>query len=704
MVIRMAVSSLALSAALVGTAQAQTPDPELDEVVVTATRAPKPITAIPNTVRVLDRETLDAQLAVSTSLLDSLSFSLPSFSPGRQKMTSTGESLRGRTPLYLVDGVPQSTPLRDGKRSGFTIDPAFLDRVEVVYGANAVQGVGATGGVINYITVTPPRDGDWLRRATLEVSTDDLEDNGWHYRAAWVAAKKLDAFDFTAGAAYDVRDLYYSGDDRPVGVDTTQGDTMDSRAWNLFGKAGYDFGVARRLELMVNAFELNGDGDYRGVPGNLAGGVPATSEPGDAPGDPTRNEAVNAALTWRDADLYGGDLTIQGFYYDFYALYGGGIFPAFQDAAIAPVGTLLDQSALSSEKHGAKITYLREDTFRQGLQVVVGADWLRDSTFQELAQTGRLWVPELIYKGWAPFVQLEQTLMGDRVRLSGGLRWENATLEVPVFTTIAGANNTTVRGGSPSFDKVLGNVGLVVEPAPGVSLFTSYAQGFTMPDAGLILRAVNTPGQTVERLINLQPVLADNTEIGGTWRRDGLNLQVSYFWSTSDLGSRIQVIGGVGAVRRERTEIEGFEIAASYAFLAGAKVGAAYAALEGRYDSDGNGAPDRDLDGRNISPDRLNLFVEGPLTLGLTGRIQSSTLFDRTFDGGLPQHDFKGYTLVDALLSYDVGGLGRFTLGVQNLLDEQYLTYFSQTATFVSNTDYVAGRGRALTLRWQGAF
>jgi len=32
------------------------------------------------------------------------------------------------------------------------------------------------------------------------------------------------------------------------------------------------------------------------------------------------------------------------------------------------------------------------------------------------------------------------------------------------------------------------------------------------------------------------------------------------------------------------------------------------------------------------------------------------------------------------------------------------MTYFSQTATFVTNTDYVAGRGRAITLRWQKDF
>src|SRR3546814_9269740 len=83
----------------------------------------------------------------------------------------------------MVDGIPQSTPLRDGKRSGFTVDPAFVERVEVIYGANAIQGVGATGGVINYVTTTAPENGDWLNRVTLEGSTDDFEDHGFHYRS-----------------------------------------------------------------------------------------------------------------------------------------------------------------------------------------------------------------------------------------------------------------------------------------------------------------------------------------------------------------------------------------------------------------------------------------------------------------------------------------------------------------------------------------
>lgn len=680
------------------------PQAEHGDVIVTATRTPTPITAIPSTVRVLDRQTLDNQLAVSASLLDSLSFSIPSLAPGRQKLTSTGESLRGRTPLYLVDGIPQSTPLRDGKRSGFTIDPAFIERVEVIYGANAIQGIGATGGVINYVTIAPPTTGEWLRSATVELTTDDFEGNGLHYRASALAGQRFGKLDFVAGVASEKHDLFYDGDGRPIAVDTIQGELMDSRSWNLFGKLGFEPASGHRLEATANYYKADGDGDYRTVLGNILQGIPATSEEGTPAGDPTFNEARNFALAYTNDALVGGQLTLQGFYYDFYALYGGDTFPVFQDPAIAPIGTLFDQSALSSTKHGAKLTWVRQNALIEGLQLVAGADYIRDKSFQELAQTDRLWVPELIYTGWAPFVQLEQELAGGLVRLSGGARWENATLEVPDFTTIFSANRTAVEGGSPSFDQLLFNAGAVVEPLKGFTVFGSYAQGFTMPDAGLILRAVNTPGRTVEELVDLKPVIADNFEVGSAWRRGGFDLSASYFWSNSDLGSRIQVIGGAGVVQRERTEIQGFEVAGSYRFPSRHRIGAAFASLRGRYDSNADGEVDRDLDGRNIAPNRLNMFAEGPLAGPLSGRVQLSRLFDRDFEGGKPQFNFDGYSLVDVLLNYDAGRAGRFTLAASNLLDQEYLTYYSQTATFVSNRDFVTGRGRAFTLRWQSGF
>src|SRR3546814_20894919 len=88
----------------------------------------------------------------------------------------------------------------------------------------------------------------------------------------------------------------------------------------------------------------------------------------------------------------------------------------------------------------------------------------------------------MIYKGWAPFIQLEQKPLDERIRVSGGLRYEHAKLDVPDFTTIASANSTAVRGGMPSFKKLLKNAGIVFEPRDGLSLLGSYAQGFTRSD------------------------------------------------------------------------------------------------------------------------------------------------------------------------------------------------------------------------------
>ena len=341
---------------------------------------------------------------------------------------------------------------------------------------------------------------------------------------------------------------------------------------------------------------------------------------------------------------------------------------------------------------------------RERLQLALGLDYLEDETYQELAQTGRIWVPKMTYRGWAPFVQLEQRLMGDRLRLSGGARYEDVELDIPDFTTVAGAGNTFVEGGKPSFEEVLGNVGVVFDLTDQVTAFASYAEGFDMPDAGLILRGVDTPNLSVTDLVDLEPIIADNTEVGVSYNNGGLELAMSYFWSDSDFGSRIQVIDGIGHLTRQKTEIEGLEVSAVYAMDNGLRTGLAYSQLEGRYDSNGDGAIDKDLDGRNIAPDRVNLYVEGGLTNNLFGRVQYSILLDRDFQGGLPEHDFEGYELLDALATYRHHSWGEFTVGVENLLDKEYITYFSQTLTYTNDSTYFAGRGRTYNLRWEKAF
>ena len=146
MFVRACLTAIPLVLACPAFAQDAPADIAEDEsnIVVTAARTQLPASALPLTIDIVDSEALEQQVQISGSTVDAVSALLPSFSPTREKLSGSGESLRGRSPLYAINGIPQSTPVRDGSRDGYTIDPFFIDRVEVIYGSNALQGIGGT--------------------------------------------------------------------------------------------------------------------------------------------------------------------------------------------------------------------------------------------------------------------------------------------------------------------------------------------------------------------------------------------------------------------------------------------------------------------------------------------------------------------------------------------------------------------------------
>ena len=233
----------ALLAALVAPAAYAEDAVDIDRVTVSAStsRIPDSEAALPNTITVIDQQQLQQQLAVTQDISQVLANLIPSFAPSRQKLTNSGETLRGRKPLYLVDGVPQSTPLRDGGRDGHTIDPAMIERIEVIHGANALQGLGASGGIINIITKRAPRqDGETFQDVSVSASTAlPNESDSTGYRASYLFGTRSGAFDFVGGASYASEGLYYDGDGRPLAVNAVQGTTAGGveRDGNICGQS-----------------------------------------------------------------------------------------------------------------------------------------------------------------------------------------------------------------------------------------------------------------------------------------------------------------------------------------------------------------------------------------------------------------------------------------------------------------------------------
>ncbi len=714
----LATSTLAVSTPAFAQATAKDADDAGSApIVVTATRTQLPASALPLTVDVIDSETLDRQIAISGSTVDAVSALLPSFSPTREKLSGSGESLRGRSPLYAINGIPQSTPVRDGSRDGYTIDPFFIDRVEVIYGSNALQGIGATGGVVNQVTVgAPAEDGVALNMLVQLGAADGLDGEALGGKLGGLVGYRTGDFDASVGATFERRGAFLDGHGNRIGVDGTQGEIQDSDSWSVFGRFGYRLSPDARVELVASRFELEGNDHYVIVPGDRATGTPATSVRGNTPGDPPSNRAELLSASFAHDALGGGTLLAQAFFSRTRDVFGGGTFATFQDPAIDPAGTLFDQSANASRKLGGKLSYERSLPGYEDLVLTAGFDALFDRTEQSLVQTGRAWVPQTDFRSLAPFLQANLALADGLVRVAGGLRYENVRLTVDDFRTLAvyGATDTTdlstyqpvaVSGGSPAFDKLLVNGGLIVEPVNGLRAYASYAEGYTIADVGRILRGITEADVDIDDFLALEPVISNNRELGLEWERGILDASASYFWSSSDLGS-ILVFGldGIFSVARQPVEIEGFEASVTLAVppVPGLELAAAYTDLTGRTDADGDGQIDEDLDGANVSPGRLNLsasYRSGPLALRLASRHYRA----RSFAGQPPAADFEGYTLFDAYVGYDTR-LGTVSLAAQNLTDRFYISYDSDTVRTTDNLRFFAGRGRTVTLSWRGAF
>ena len=135
----------------------------------------------------------------------------------------------------------------------------------------------------------------------------------------------------------------------------------------------------------------------------------------------------------------------------------------------------------------------------------------------------------------------------------------------------------------------------------------------------------------------------------------------------------------------------------------GTQLELSYAINHGRSDRNGDGKVDSDLDGANIAPNRLNLSWTQRWSDALSSYLHVSRVASRNFATlGQRNAHFDGYTTADAYLKWASGDAGDWTLGVQNLVNRQYINYVSQTVG--DDASYFAGRGRVVSLTWQQAF
>ena len=321
---------------------------DLPDSVVTATRTNTPVSELTRSVTALDREAIDQQAAISRDLGDILGKTVPGMATSTEGLTSFTQTLRGRRFLTMIDGVPISTPLRDGQRDLKSIDPSALDRVEVIRGGTAVYGFGATGGLINYITRDPVDEGlSGFSEAGFKFNTQH-PGGSLQSHTAHGASGQLGPFDFLFNGSFTDRNRFFDADRNRLPAEplATQGGLGDTYEWNILGKVGLDFDQnAQRVELMINNYDISQHTDLVASPGDPGENETATG----VTGDPTNTfETENSVLnfSYEHRDVLGSLVKLQAYHQDYTS--GFGTFPLG--------GGQQGFSTVFSEKIGTRLT------------------------------------------------------------------------------------------------------------------------------------------------------------------------------------------------------------------------------------------------------------------------------------------------------------------------------------------------------------
>lgn len=702
----------------------------LDRMVVTGTRVATSIDKIPGAISLVSQEQVAHTLALTEDATAVLARTVPGYAESSQAMSNSGETLRGRIALRLFDGIPQGSPLREGNRNGTFTDMGLVGRIEVINGPSASEGIGAAGGIINYISKVPTAEGHETTVISRYSTQSGSDSAGW--KLGVNHAYKSDDFDALLSASYIDRGISYDGNGRRIGMNTS-GSLADSESRNLYAKLGANFGEGgvQRLQLSLSDFRIEGKGNYKQVEGcrydPVECPIPSTntSERGQIAGSLTEfNDFQQAALNYSHGDLFGGTFTADIYWADQAMRYlpedGDDRQLVKVDDNFDESKRIYDQSEIVSKKRGLRTSWTRGDLFGvPGLQLRTGVDVVEDEAAQRLALTNRVWVPPMEYSSVAPYAQLTWDV--GPVTLSGGLRREDGELHVDSYTTTAYRNSVFVQGGGLEYTETMKNLGAIWRITDTWSVFASYGEGFGLANIGIPLRNINVPGQSVDRIADLDPIIVTNKEVGFNWRGDSAAFGASYYDSKSPFGSTLSVdpVSNDFVMARAPVRIRGFEANGEYRFNPQWKVSGIYSRIRGKTafwaeaadGSYGAGGLNKPMGVLDANPDKLavsvtwNFAPDADLTLGAT------KLFDRHLSGSdvreydgrafTYEENTKGYTLVDLGVNYDTGRYGKLTLGIENLFDKQYILSWSQVPGW---QNYWAGRGRMVSLTHTIAF
>ncbi|WP_088142752.1 TonB-dependent siderophore receptor [Achromobacter xylosoxidans] len=664
---------------------------------------------------VLERDALQELRTGSDSLATVLSKTVPGMADSSRTMTDYGQTLRGRGVLVLVDGIPLNTN-RDSSRNLANINPATIERVEVLRGSSSIYGAGATGGIVSI--TTRPAGGEAVSETTVTavspLSRLRADGLGGQLQQHFAGSQgKLDyALDLGArhnGASYDAQG-------RRIAPEPSQGDLFDSNIYSLGGKLGLHIDDKQRLQLSASYYNADQDSDYTSDPsvGRLPPGSARALPMGGlqlADQNQIRNTLLN--LEYEHLDVLGSKVTAQMYYRDYFTR-----FTPFDARAVVTRGNNVDQVTQNTKVFGSRLTV--DTPLGEQSKVLWGADFNQERSdmpidiFDPAAYDrsgGRVfnrigsltYMPELTTRSTGLFAQLEHRF-NEQWSVQGGARYEYASARFGDFVPLSQLrvpSPASVQGGSVNYDALLWNFGVAYAPVRGQELYANFSQGFQLPDIGVQMRNAR-PGFDIGSS-DLQPVKTNNYELG--WRGGAGNTSASLavFYTTSKLGDVQSFNNGLILTRTEERiyGVEGTIDTTTDDEKWGA--GGTFTWMKGREQPDGGSW--QGMTGYRIPPLKLTAYLQYRPNERWSGRLQANYFGakDYRLDGkeSFGRRDVNSYFTVDLMGRYQPDPRNTFILGVENLFNRDYYPLYSQLMRSNTNTSRLPAAGAVLTLTYQ---
>jgi len=664
---------------------------DIERIVVTGSRIAESIDEVPASITIITQKQIAAQLKVSSEIQSLLANLVPGMAPSTGTASNSGQTLRGRSPLVMIDGVPQSTPLRNGALGIRTLDASVIERIEIIKGATSIYGNGAAGGIINYITKKANSDKALSGHASISsrFSAVELEDSvGQRYEGG--INGEVNNFSYVFNASYEENGLQRDADGDILGLKYGLSDAVMQ---DYFTKLGYHFDDEKSLQFTYNYYQSKQDVDLIDEVGNINIGDKTQARPlleGESvlgvPQGPTNH---NIMLKYVDDEIF----SQTGLMVDLYSQEVENIFFYSPTLANLDEGYTGGQSLINSEKTGLRVTLNTQVdfSFENGDSLdttfIYGIDALNDVTSQPMVD-GRVWVPEMDMENLAGFLQTKLIYNEDLV-IKLGVRQEDIDLTVNDYSTLKLCKKVDqcsvpvdVTGDTLNYKATTYNIGVKYNALPLFSPFISYSQGADISDTGRLLRTATV---TDISLIRTEASVIDNYELGFSSDFEKVHFEFATYFSTSELGTtnKFNEVTGVYMPVRAPQEIYGYEALVNYTINDAWAVNATYSWVEGK-----NTEADVYLGAKQISPPKATINLNWNPNSDISVAVNYLYVGDRkrfeAVDGKYvgDQGPIESYQVVNLSGNYNFAQNWSAFIGVENLFNQDYYPTKSQGYTY----------------------